>query len=626
MLPGVWNVVEEKQPCWNQTAGYPGPIAVLDGTPIPPVEIGNHLGGGTITVTKYHDINHNQVLDPGEQPMGGVQFVLTNMGTAQQISQPTDGSGVASFTDLPNGDYDLTETVPAGYTVSNPKNGHAFFTVSSCDTQSVVWLNASAFTDSTFRTATYEEWATAVDAKDARKPVKCKPDKVDFKLNLVVPTLATSVTIVEVKFSMPTDIKGVWADGKNKSVPYCYDTTKTTVDAKHQLWHFDLTDICSGLAPTPGQVIQFDGLGHKGALIKATYAWFGAVPGTKALLKGSLPAKPAVPGDSIKPILRLPMPNLVNVLQELQEQLVFPVVVGGVVGDVHSVYLKAYADLLKSLAKAQRGGPFILHDSTNLGDCFNMLNGKVVTKQIKGLPPEKYQNRLFAEALTLKLNILASQYKKFPVGFDTLIYDYHKIQPGPFDGKTVAEILRQVEALLSCKPNPKVGATAQDYFFALRRINEAFSGPIDTIRWSCLKLEMKGVRLLKSVPYMRADPGSFASYLEPPQEGTGMRVMPSEFSLMQNYPNPFNPTTNIEFDLAEASVVTLKIYNTLGQEIATLLNGAWMEDGSQSVEFDAGNLPSGVYFYRITAQGIGDDEEGIVGQKYVSVKKMMLVK
>jgi hypothetical protein len=296
------------------------------------------------------------------------------------------------------------------------------------------------------------------------------------------------------------------------------------------------------------------------------------------------------------------------------------------VGDVHSVYIKNYGDLLKSLAKPQRGGPYIFHDSTQLGGCFDILNGKVVKKQIKGIPPEKIQHRLFAEALTLKLNILASRYRKFPAGLDTLIYDYHKIQPGPFDGKSVAEILRQVETFLSCQPNPKPGATPADYFFVMRRINGAFSGAVDTNRWSCVKLEMTGVRKLKDVPYMRANPGSLAGYIDAPKEGLGMNALPASFALMQNYPNPFNPTTTIEFDLAEASVVTLKIYNTLGQEVASLLSNEWLEDGSQSVEFDANNLPSGVYFYRITAQGLGDPEEGIAGQKYVSVKKMILVK
>jgi hypothetical protein len=341
MLPGVWNIVEEGQPCWDQTTANPGPIEVLDGTPIPPVAFGNHERGGTISVAKYHDINHNQQLDPGEPAMSGVGFVLTDMTTLQQVAMPTDANGLAYFTDLPKGAYDLTEIVPSGYTISLPKDGHSYFTVGTCDTQSVTWL-VRALTDTMFRTTT----------KSGRRRVKrtaqadqgANRTKVDFKLNLAC-TDACDIGLDRcVKFSMPTDIKGVWADGKNKSVPYCYDTAKTTVDLKHVLYRFDLTDICAGSAPTPGQMIQFDGLGHKGALIKVKYKWFSAVPGTRELAKGSLPGTPfVVPGDEIKPILRLPMPNLVNVLEELQEQLVFPIVVGGVLGDTHSVYIKSYS-------------------------------------------------------------------------------------------------------------------------------------------------------------------------------------------------------------------------------------------------------------------------------------------
>lgn len=101
---------------------------------------------------------------------------------------------------------------------------------------------------------------------------------------------------------------------------------------------------------------------------------------------------------------------------------------------------------------------------------------------------------------------------------------------------------------------------------------------------------------------------------------------PTEYKLEQNYPNPFNPTTTIEFALPEQAVVTLKVYNTLGQEVATLLNHELLDAGSQEADFDASKLPSGVYFYRIIAEGIGDEEQGTVGQRYVSVKKMMLMK
>jgi hypothetical protein len=92
----------------------------------------------------------------------------------------------------------------------------------------------------------------------------------------------------------------------------------------------------------------------------------------------------------------------------------------------------------------------------------------------------------------------------------------------------------------------------------------------------------------------------------------------SAFSLKQNYPNPFNPSTVINFSLPVDSKVTLKVFNALGQEVSTLLNGS-LSAGSHNVNFKAVNLNSGVYFYQITAAGID-------GKNYSSVNKMILAK
>ena len=89
--------------------------------------------------------------------------------------------------------------------------------------------------------------------------------------------------------------------------------------------------------------------------------------------------------------------------------------------------------------------------------------------------------------------------------------------------------------------------------------------------------------------------------------------IPTEFALYQNFPNPFNPTTNIKFDLPKESSVTVKVYNVLGEEVATLINRV-MPAGKQNVEFNASKLASGMYIYRIQA---GD---------FVQVRKMMLMK
>jgi hypothetical protein len=87
----------------------------------------------------------------------------------------------------------------------------------------------------------------------------------------------------------------------------------------------------------------------------------------------------------------------------------------------------------------------------------------------------------------------------------------------------------------------------------------------------------------------------------PEQDNSGLR--PSSFKLFQNYPNPFNPTTNIHFDLARDSQVTLKVFNVLGETVATLFDGKVMSAGTKTVNFNASNLSSGVYVYRLDVNG-----------------------
>ena len=94
--------------------------------------------------------------------------------------------------------------------------------------------------------------------------------------------------------------------------------------------------------------------------------------------------------------------------------------------------------------------------------------------------------------------------------------------------------------------------------------------------------------------------------------------VPKDYALYQNYPNPFNPSTTIRFDLKEASMVTLEIYNVLGQRVEYWNYGV-MEAGRYDQVVNMDRLSSGVYYYHIDA--VGSD-----GQRFVQVKKLVLMK
>jgi len=90
-------------------------------------------------------------------------------------------------------------------------------------------------------------------------------------------------------------------------------------------------------------------------------------------------------------------------------------------------------------------------------------------------------------------------------------------------------------------------------------------------------------------------------------------VKPMTYELMQNYPNPFNPSTTIQYQVPKDGLVTISVYNTLGQRVTTLVNKN-MKTGIHQVTFDAAKFSSGIYFYRLKAKG------------FSKVKKMMLLK
>lgn len=98
-----------------------------------------------------------------------------------------------------------------------------------------------------------------------------------------------------------------------------------------------------------------------------------------------------------------------------------------------------------------------------------------------------------------------------------------------------------------------------------------------------------------------------------PKAGMIVNSTPFTYKLSQNYPNPFNPSTVINYTIPSDGFVTLRVYNTAGQQVADLINSN-QSAGSYNVEFNAGGLSSGIYYYMLSANG------------YTDTKKMILVK
>jgi hypothetical protein len=92
-----------------------------------------------------------------------------------------------------------------------------------------------------------------------------------------------------------------------------------------------------------------------------------------------------------------------------------------------------------------------------------------------------------------------------------------------------------------------------------------------------------------------------------------INISPGKYSLQQNYPNPFNPSTVISFQLAVSNFVSLKVYDVLGNVVATLVNEK-QNEGTYSVDWNASSFPSGIYFYTLNAG------------EFAETKRMMLLK
>jgi hypothetical protein len=182
------------------------------------------------------------------------------------------------------------------------------------------------------------------------------------------------------------------------------------------------------------------------------------------------------------------------------------------------------------------------------------------------------------------------------------------------DGSSIHTAVMKHTAPYTLYVNATLGTTPAGFFHHFLSFNltrsSGFSGTsTDTrVRFYFVNLARTGTTYYIDNVRLYEIPNPF------PKDGEGNQdETPSTFALYQNYPNPFNPTTTISYALPKQSHVSVKVFNTLGQEVASLVDEV-QDEGVKNVEFNASNLASGVYFYRIVA---GD---------YVESKKLVLLR
>ncbi|MBM4167410.1 MAG: T9SS type A sorting domain-containing protein, partial [Ignavibacteria bacterium] len=291
------------------------------------------------------------------------------------------------------------------------------------------------------------------------------------------------------------------------------------------------------------------------------------------------------------------------------------------------IFYKKAMDLGKLFTSMHRGLAMPL-DSLRTGTKTIKLS-----KAIKA-DRKKYDNVGIEQGVLFNLNLKASELGITPTGLGSLLLDTNVILAGrSLQDSSLAYIGKLFDSIMTYPQQFEI-TNSYEYvklsIFAdsiLRHLNNAFAQTladsnfrIDTngviVGKNSYALYLKGTRLTKEVGLLKRNVGKSSStnFM-----AFGATDTPENFSLMQNYPNPFNPLTTIHYALPTIGVVTLKIYNVLGQEVATLLNNEELEEGLHEVQFDASRLSSGVYFYRLTVV-----QNSILS--YTETKKMILLK
>jgi hypothetical protein len=416
---------------------------------------------------------------------------------------------------------------------------------------------------------------------------------------------------------------------------------------KNVQWDFDFSPSWLYTIPPPANnvvkmfVRTHAGKGKAAELHADKYYW------TKNTARWPVKSKDLGPQffDPLTERAVLPKPNWYNLIDQVY-QVRYPAAAKGpgicvgttatiatVKGKAQYHYIKhpKYADISKTLYFPSKVPPYThveaIATSGAVPGCWEKdAKGKAIPYKVNSTwaPKTQQYNPLIAELLALKVNVDVNDLGYTGAGSAGMLKNL-LIAPNPTISDctwlpiSVDSLIHLTDWYMSkCTLRTSDPTTTAGWLYStISRINAAFTGALDTESWWANGVIAKPARNMAQQPYppplyrpnwsSGPDPVNYFSFKE---------SEPVRFKLDQNYPNPFNPTTTIAFELPEDAIVTLKIYNLLGQEVETLADQEEFTEGTNEVPFDASRYASGVYYYRLVVND---------GQ-FQQVKKMMLLK
>ena len=558
----------------------------------------------SVSGSAYEDLNGNGVQDLGEPALAGLTVSLSGSVLGGNTAV-TDVSGNWSIDSVGGGAHVISQTTPAGWTETAPVAGTFSFT-SNYITGNISGKVFGNFHNVTVAGTTYR------DRND-----NGTDDAGDNGLSGITMTITgTGGT------TTPTDANGNYTF--TNIGPGAHTVTQTL-----QAGYTQTQPVTPGYTFTAASHTNLTGINFgsfqtsDGAQLYVTFgsAWwnhFGANP------------KPIKPAKAGKPYIAPVDANMVAYLFAGGNPSNSVII--GLSGQLNDggkekayVLPSKYTDVAATfLSKG------VYHNPNKFRGLDFGNTSKDLLKKYKSMPATVQSNDCVEEMMGLALNIALSNAGITPAGLSLL--KYYDPSDATYNGLTVGQIKAHGDSIMT---NWEFHTMTEYQALATvaAKINNAFycdsanCSTYHTVIWDTAQFSGSSKVIVRagqgyavvSVPYLRPSTG-----VTPTITPIVPSALPKVYALYQNYPNPFNPTTSIDFDLPVSANVTLKVYNLLGQEVATLLNHQSVDAGNTSMTFDASAMASGVYLYRIVAEV--QNSNGTTSQAFTQVKKMVLVK